>query len=122
MKSLLRELLFLGELPGLRAGRNEANELLFDEVRKLLDARPFGRSLTNAKAGRFLLSIPGVRKDKNGWSFDRMDLDTMTPRFKRCIRYMLPSLRELRAWFDPHENWDEQEDWVLPDDSPDSPM
>lgn len=122
MKSLLRELLFLGELPGLRAGRNEANELLFDEVRKLLDARPFGRSLTNAKAGRFLLSIPGVRKDKNGWSFDRMDLDTMTPRFKRCIRYTLPSLAELRAWFDPHENWDEQEDWLLPDDSPDSPM
>jgi hypothetical protein len=28
----------------------------------------------------------------------------------------LPPLKEVREWFDPHEDWDDQEDWDFADD------
>ncbi|WP_439545009.1 DUF5906 domain-containing protein [Sandarakinorhabdus sp.] len=121
-RSLFRRLLMFGELPGIRPDRNVPNELLFDELRKLIDKEPFGRTLTSAKAGRFLMSIPGVRRNKNGWAFDGLDMETAKPKFKRTMSYLLPPLSSVRQWFDPYEAWDEQADWDFPPPDDGVPM
>jgi hypothetical protein len=114
IRSLFREWLHLGELPGLVEGRHDANELLFPEFRRALDGRPFGRNVKNAKIGSFFAAIPGAVSDNNGLVFDRVDVETAKPLFKRCRRYLLPPLKEVRAWFDPDEAWDEYNDWAHP--------
>jgi hypothetical protein len=116
MRGLFRELLFLGELPGLQPGRNLPNELLAPELRKLLKQRPYGHNFSEVRQAVFLKSIPGVKRDNNGWVFDSFDTDAGKARLKRCIRYELPPLKDLRLWFDPREDWDSQEDWEFPDD------
>lgn len=116
MRCLFRELLFLGELPGLHAGRHQPNELLGPELRKLLWQRPYGRNFSEVRQAVFLKSIPGVKRDNNGWVVESWDLETMKPKVKRCTRYVLPRLKEVREWFDPHEDWDDQEDWDFADD------
>lgn len=116
MRGLFRELLFLGQLPGLRPSRNVPNELLSPEVRKLLTQRPYGRNYSEVKSAVFLKSIPGVKRDNNGWVLESVDLDTGKPLMKRCTRYVLPRLKDVRQWFDPREEWDDQEDWDFPED------
>lgn len=116
MRSLFRELLFLGELPGLYPGRNLPNELLAPELRKLLKQRPYGHNFSEVRQAVFLKSIPGVKRDNNGWVFDSFHTDAGKARLKRCIRYELPPLNALRQWFDPFEDWDGQEDWEFSDD------
>jgi hypothetical protein len=116
MRSLFRELLFLGQLPGLQAGRNLPNELLSPAVRKLLKQRPYGHNYSEVKQAVFLKSIPGVKRDNNGWFLESINIDTGQPELRRCIRYELPRLKDLREWFDPREDWDGQEDWDFPQD------
>jgi len=111
MRGLFRELLFLGQLPGLEAGRNAPNELLWWHGRKHLNARPFGSRYSDVKASVFLRSIPGVIRDNNGWYLESVNVETGKPNLRRCTRYVLPRLKDLREWFDPHEDWDNQEDW-----------
>lgn len=117
MRGLFRDLLFLGQLPGLQAGRNDANELLYFHVRKLLDRKPFGRGLSDVRASTFLKSIPGVIRDNNGWYLESVNIETGKPELRRCIRYLLPRLKDVRQWFDPRGDWDGQEDWDFPQDS-----
>ena len=111
VRSQFREWLHVCQLPGLMPDRNQPNELFFPELRRALDARPFGRGVTTAKVGRFLSTIPGAVKDNNGWVFDRMCPKENKPILKRCLRVLLPPLGEVRAWFDACEPWHDLEDW-----------
>lgn len=116
MRSLFRELLFLGQLPGLQAGRNDPNELLAPELRKLLRQRPYGHNFSEVKQAVFLKSVPGVIRDNNGWYLESVNIDTGKPELRRCTRYVLPRLKDLREWFDPHEDWDDRDEWDFPQD------
>jgi hypothetical protein len=115
-RGLFRELLILGQLPGLQAGRNVPNELLSPAFRRLLKQRPYGHNFSEVKQAVFLKSIPGVKRDNNGWILESVNIDTGRPELRRCIRYELPRLKDLREWFDPHEDWDNQADWDFPED------
>lgn len=127
IRSLFREFLATGQLPGLREGDHAPNELLVDEMMKQLEHRAFGRNVKRAAVGLFLKTIPGVKRDNNGRIHDRYDPVAHATAYRRGVRYHMPPLDKVRNWFDPLEAWDSADDWNYcefedPHDAVDAPF